>query len=187
MMSNNQEMAKENEYFSYVEKRIDKLEELILRKDEELKELILKASKKRNDGLHQNEDEVLVKRDEEFDQVFKEIKSEEERLLKTDNKRITFETEDLNRQLLNIEQREKLVQGMLNSLETALNILKQRHDEVNRKEESLNREYQRLQEMEALYQKIEKIETQSSFKQKPASKDDVGAEIKTPEKMSYKE
>lgn len=184
-MSDNQETA--SEYFNYVEKRIDKLEALILRKDDELKNLILKATVKRSDDLHQNEDELLVKRDGEFDQVFKDIKNIDERFLKADEPRMTIETADLNRQLLNIEQREKLVQGMLNSLETALTILKQRHEEVNRKEETLNREYQRLQEMEALYQKIEKMETQRSFKENLGTNDNFGAEIKTPEKMSYKE
>ncbi len=186
-MSNNQETVKENEYFSYVEKRIDKLEALILRKDDELKDLIFKTRGPGLDGLHQGEDEVLVKEKGRFDQVFKDIKEEEEQFLKVDQPRRHFETADLNRQLLNIEQREKLVQGMLNSLETALNILKQRHEEVNRKEESLNREYQRLQEMEALYQKIEKMETQSSFKQSPEMNDHLGTETKTPEKMSDKE
>lgn len=177
MMANNQEMG--NEYFNYVEKRIDKLEELILKKDEELKALILKATG--NNGLHRNEDDVLVKKQEEFDQVFKDIKKEEEIFLEEVDKKTAYKTEDLNRQLSNIEQREKLVKGMLNSLETALSILKQRHEEVNRKEETLDLEYQRLQEMEELYQKIEKMETQSS-------QDRLGNfETKTPDKLSYKE
>jgi hypothetical protein len=44
-----------------------------------------------------------------------------------------------------------MVQDMLDSLGTALAILKKRHEEVNRKEESLNREYEKLQEIEMLY------------------------------------
>ena len=51
-----------------------------------------------------------------------------------------------------------MVQDMLDSLGTALAILKKRHEEVNRKEETLNREYQKLQEIEALYRSAEGLD-----------------------------
>ena len=103
-----------------MENRIDKLEKLILQKDEELKSLIVKATQNEgNDtGLHRKEDEVLVKRHDNFERAFKDIKQEEERFMENTEKRTSYEAEDLNRQLTNIEQREKMVQEMLDSLET---------------------------------------------------------------------
>lgn len=182
-MSNNQETGSKNEYFEYVENRIANLEKLILQKDEELKSLIVKATQKESvsSGLHQKEDEVLVKQQENFDHVFKDIKKEEERFFKKSEKK-TYQAEDLNRQLTNIEQREKMVQEMLDSLGTALKVLKQRHEEVNRKEETLNREYQKLLEIEAMYQNTEQIEMRKNI-----NSDGFGEIRKTPEKFGYKE
>lgn len=73
-----------------------------------------------------------------------------------------YKAEELNNQLINIEKREKMVQDMLDSLGTALAILKKRHEEVNRKEATLNREYQKLQEIEALYRDSEGLDALTS-------------------------
>jgi chromosome segregation ATPase len=189
-MSNGQESGNKNEYFEYVENRIDKLEKLILQKDEELKSLIVKATQNEgNDtGLHRKEDEVLVKRHDNFERAFKDIKQEEERFMENTEKRTSYEAEDLNRQLSNIEQREKMVQEMLDSLGTALKILKQRHEEVNRKEETLNREYQKLQEIEAMYWNTEPLDLSRDLEtQKKGTSLDFGEMRKTPEKFGHKE
>ncbi|WKY47537.1 hypothetical protein Q5O24_14480 [Eubacteriaceae bacterium ES3] len=189
-MPNDQESGNKNEYFEYVENRIDKLEKLILQKDEELKSLIVKATQ--NEGSdssqHRKEDEVLVKRQDNFERVFKDIRQEEERFLEQTEKRSSYEAEDLNRQLSNIEQREKMVQEMLDSLGTALKILKQRHEEVNRKEETLNREYQKLQEIEAMYWNTEALDASLELDtQKKGNSLDFGEMQKTPEKFGNKE
>ncbi|HEY5556629.1 hypothetical protein [Acetobacterium sp.] len=148
------ELSGKNEYFEYVESRIEDLEKLILKKDDELKSLILKTVGKETpqSGGRPRRDKVLIKGKGNFERVFQDIKEEEERLLKNEGTTPEYKAEDLNEQLTNIEKREKMVQEMLDSLGTALNILKQRHEEVNRKEETLNREYKKLQEIEAFYQ-----------------------------------
>jgi len=90
--------------------------------------------------------------------VFEDLKEEESRFLKSEGEIPNYKAEELNSQLANIEKREKMVQDMLDSLGTALAILKKRHEEVNRKEETLNREYQKLQEIEALYRSTEGLD-----------------------------
>jgi len=163
-MAKEPELSGKNEYFEYVESRIEDLEKLILKKDEELKSLIIKTV---NNGTIQTEsvlrqDKVLIKGKGNFERVFQDIKNEEERILKNEETPPEYKPEDLNEQLTNIEKREKMVQEMLDSLGTALIILKQRHEEVNRKEETLNREYKKLQEIEELYQSAGGIDSLGS-------------------------
>lgn len=90
------------------------------------------------------------------------MKEEESRFLKSEGEIPNYKADELNIQLANIEKREKMVQDMLDSLGTALAILKKRHEEVNRKEETLNREYQKLQEIEALYRNTEGLDALTS-------------------------
>ncbi|MGV8906543.1 MAG: hypothetical protein ACOH15_08085 [Acetobacterium sp.] len=153
-MAKEPELSGKNEYFEYVESRIEDLEKLILKKDEELKSLIINTV---NNGKPQSEkasckDKVLIKGKGNFERVFQDIKDEEERILKSEGAPPQYKAQDLNEQLTNIEKREKMVQEMLDSLGMALIVLKQRHEEVNRKEETLNREYKKLQEIEKVYQ-----------------------------------
>ncbi|KNZ43073.1 hypothetical protein [Acetobacterium bakii] len=165
-MGKESELSGKNEYFEYVESRIEDLEKLILKKDDELKSLILKTV---NNGASRNDDEsrqnkVLIQGKGNFETVFKDIKEEEARFLKKEGEVPEYKAEELNEQLTNIEKREKMVQEMLDSLGTALLILKQRHEEVNRKEETLNREYKKLQEIEELYRNTGEIDNlESSF------------------------
>lgn len=164
-MANEQELNGKNEYFKYVESRIENLEKLILKKDEELKSLILKTVK--NDGTRadrdQSGDAVSIGGKGDFERVFQDIKDEEKRLLKNEGDPPKYKAEELNDQLSNIEKREKMVQDMLDSLETALLILKQRHEEVNRKEETLNREYKKLQKIEEMYINSEGVDPLGQF------------------------
>lgn len=159
-MANEQELNGKNEYFEYVESRIENLEKLILKKDEELKSLILKTVQNSAAQPEQNRlDETAQRPDSgNFERVFEDLKKEETRFLKSEGKIPNYRAEELNSQLANIEKREKMVQDMLDSLGTALAILKKRHEEVNRKEETLNREYQKLQEIEALYRSAEGLD-----------------------------
>ena len=160
-MANEQDLNEKNEYFEYVESRIENLEKLILKKDEELKSLILKTVQGGavQTGRSSSEEKTLLNEQGGFERVFEDIKEEESRFLEGEGKISNYKAEDLNNQLANIEKREKMVQDMLDSLGTALAILKKRHEEVNRKEETLNREYQKLQEIEALYQSAEGLDS----------------------------
>lgn len=163
-MAKEPELNGKNEYFEYVESRIEDLEKLILKKDDELKSLIIKTVNNKTTQTENvpRQDKVLIKGKGNFEQVFKDIKDEEERFLKNEGTAPEYKPEDLNEQLTNIEKREKMVQEMLDSLGTALIILKQRHEEVNRKEETLNREYKKLQEIEELYQSAGGIDSLGS-------------------------
>lgn len=154
-MAKERELSGKNEYFEYVESRIENLEKLILKKDEELKSLILHTARNGNpqSGNDLRQDKVLISGKGNFERVFQDIKNEEARFLKKEGESPEYKTEELNEQLTNIENREKMVQEMLDSLGTALKILKTRHEEVNRKEETLNREYKKLQEIEEFYQR----------------------------------
>ncbi|MBI4855295.1 MAG: hypothetical protein HY818_00905 [Acetobacterium woodii] len=160
-MANEQELNEKNEYFEYVESRIENLEKLILKKDDELKSLILKAVQGGAvlTGKSLNEDQAPLNEQGNFERVFEDLKEEETRFLESEGAISTYQAEELNNQLANIEKREKMVQDMLDSLGTALAILKKRHEEVNRKEETLNREYQKLQEIEALYRNSEGLDS----------------------------
>jgi len=189
-MANEQELNGKNEYFEYVESRIENLEKLILQKDDELKALILKTSQSKpaQKGNDPSEDLVNIKRDGSFDRVFQDIKDEEARFLKNEGGTPKYETEELNNQLVNIEKREKMVQEMLDSLGTALTILKQRHEEVNRKEETLNSEYQKLLKIEELYRKSEGIDSLgSAFGQFPIGKGSSNSQKRTPVKKDSEE
>lgn len=159
-MANEQELNEKNEYFEYVESRIENLEKLILKKDEELKSLIIKTIQNGPLQPVQNLNEDKSQRDDpvNFERVFEDLKEEETRFLKNEGERPNYKAEELNNQLANIEKREKMVQDMLDSLGTALAILKKRHEEVNQKEATLNREYQKLQEIEALYRNTEGLD-----------------------------
>ncbi len=173
-MTNEQELNEKNEYFEYVESRIGNLEKLILKKDEELKSLILKTvgegEKQSTKSLAIVQDSLETKR--KVEPVFEDLKAEEISFLKSEEEVPNDKAEELNNQLANIEKREKMVQDMLDSLGTALAILKKRHEEVNRKEATLNREYQKLQEIEALYQSSEGLGSLSaSFGQISIDKD----------------
>jgi hypothetical protein len=157
-MANEQELNKKSEYFEYVESRIENLEKLILKKDEELKSLILKTMESGVGQSNSNEESetneeapVLLDEKINLERVFEDINEEEAQFLKDEESGQMYKADELNKQLDNIEKREKMVQDMLDSLGTALAILKKRHEEVNRKEESLNREYEKLQEIEMLY------------------------------------
>lgn len=163
-MAKERELSGKNEYFDYVESRIGDLEKLILKKDEELKSLILKTASDGTSrtGSDSRQDKVLIKGKGNFERVFQDIKVEEARFLKKEGALPEYKAEELNEQLTNIEKREKMVQEMLDSLGTALLILKQRHEEVNRKEETLNREYKKLQEIEELYYGAEGIDNLGS-------------------------
>lgn len=163
-MANEQELNEKNEYFEYVESRIENLEKLILKKDEELKSLILRTVQ---NGPTQPEkslpgDKSPIHDQGNIDRVFKDLKKEETRFLGSEGEMPHYKAEELNNQLINIEKREKMVQDMLDSLGTALAILKKRHEEVNRKEATLNREYQKLQEIEALYRDSEGLDALTS-------------------------
>jgi len=163
-MANEQALNEKNEYFEYVESRIEDLEKLILKKDEELKTLILRTVKSGASQPEQNHNREQSGRPdpEKFERVFEDLKEEETRFLKSEGQMPNYQAEELNKQLANIERREKMVQDMLDSLGTALAILKKRHDEVNRKEETLNREYQKLQEIEALYRSADGLDALTS-------------------------
>lgn len=163
-MGKEQELNEKNEYFQYVESRIENLEKLILQKDEELKSLILKTVQggEAQSENKRNGDKVVLEEKENFESVFEDLKEEEVRFLKKQGEPPSYKAEELNDQLTNIEKREKMVQEMLDSLGTALSILKQRHEEVNCKEETLNREYQKLQEIEDLYRSSEGLDSLSS-------------------------
>ncbi|MEO1815663.1 MAG: hypothetical protein ABGU93_08770 [Acetobacterium sp.] len=162
-MTNEQELNEKNEYFEYVESRIENLEKLILKKDEELKSLILRTVQNSTSQPDKNQSEKSPRPDQgNFERVFEDLKEEETRFLKNEGESPNYNTEELNSQLVNIEKREKMVQDMLDSLGTALAILKKRHEEVNRKEETLNREYQKLQEIEALYRSAEGLDALTS-------------------------
>jgi hypothetical protein len=163
-MVKEQELSNKNEYFEYVESRIENLEKLILKKDEELKSLILQTTTldASNSEKENPQKKVLIKGKGNFDQVFNDIKEKEECFLKKDGSQPAYKKEELNDQLVTIENREKKVQEMLDSLGTALLILKQRHEEVNRKEETLNREYLKLKEIEAMYYASSGIDNLSS-------------------------
>ena len=56
-MANEQELNEKNEYFEYVESRIENLEKLILQKDDELKSLILKTSQREPVQLEKDRNE----------------------------------------------------------------------------------------------------------------------------------
>ncbi|MBC3899941.1 hypothetical protein [Acetobacterium malicum] len=159
-MANEQELNEKNEYFEYVESRIENLEKLILKKDEELKSLILRTVQGGPAQPDKNLQQEKSPRSDpgNFERVFEDLKEEETRFLKNEGEIPNYQAEELNNQLANIEKREKMVQDMLDSLGTALAILKKRHEEVNRKEETLNREYQKLQEIEALYRSAEGLD-----------------------------
>lgn len=161
-MANEQEVNGKNEYFEYIESRILNLEKLILKKDEELKSLIINATASGNIQNNGDRDKFSLTSKGKFDQVFQDIKEEEVRFLKKEGPNAKYKTEELNQQLSNIEHREKMVQQMLDSLEVALSILKKRHEEVNRKEETLNQEYKKLIEIEALYQDVGKTDSLGS-------------------------
>lgn len=163
-MTNEQELNEKNEYFEYVESRIGNLEKLILKKDEELKSLILKTVGGGETQSAKSLDMVQdrLKNNGKVERVFEDLKEEETRFLKSEGEASNYKAEELNNQLANIEKREKMVQDMLDSLGTALAILKKRHEEVNRKEATLNREYQKLQEIEALYQSSEGLDSLSA-------------------------
>ena len=159
-MANEQELTKKNEYFEYVESRIENLEKLILKKDEELKSLILRTVQS---GSSQPAQSLPTAKSPIYDRgsidhVFEDLKEEESRFLSSEGEMPNYKAAELNNQLINIEKREKMVQDMLDSLGTALAILKKRHEEVNRKEATLNREYQKLQEIEALYRDSEGLD-----------------------------
>ncbi|AFA47059.1 hypothetical protein [Acetobacterium woodii] len=175
-MTNEQELNEKNEYFEYVESRIGNLEKLILKKDEELKSLILKTVGGSETQSAKSLDIVQdrLKNSGKVERVFEDLKEEETRFLKSEGEEVpSYKAEELNNQLANIEKREKMVQDMLDSLGTALAILKKRHEEVNRKEATLNREYQKLQEIEALYQSSESLDSLStSFGQISMGKED---------------
>ncbi|MBK5245577.1 MAG: hypothetical protein JJE18_11325 [Eubacteriaceae bacterium] len=183
------ELSGKNEYFEYVESRIENLEKLILKKDEELKSLIIKTV---NNGTTQTEsvsrqDKVLIKGKGKFEQVFRDIKDEEQRILKNEGTPPAYKSEDLNEQLTNIEKREKMVQEMLDSLGAALIILKQRHEEVNRKEETLHREYKKLQEIEELYQSAGGIDSLGSSFNHLSSGEGNSRDKKTSKRKNSKE
>ena len=163
-MANEQELNGKNEYFEYVESRIENLEKLILKKDEELKSLILRTVQGGPAQPDKNLQQENSPRSDpgNFERVFEDLKEEETRFLKNEGEIPNYQAEELNKQLANIEKREKMVQDMLDSLGTALAILKKRHEEVNRKEETLNREYQKLQEIEALYRSTEGLDALTS-------------------------
>lgn len=163
-MANEQGLSEKNEYFEYVESRIENLEKLILKKDEELKSLILRTVQSGASQPDKKLDGENSRRPESgnFERVFEDLKEEETRFLKSEGELPNYKAEELNKQLVNIEKREKMVQDMLDSLGTALAILKKRHEEVNRKEETLNREYQKLQEIEALYRSTEGLDALTS-------------------------
>ncbi|OXS24490.1 MAG: hypothetical protein BI182_07690 [Acetobacterium sp. MES1] len=163
-MANEQELNEKNEYFEYVESRIENLEKLILKKDEELKSLILKTVQNGPAQPEKSAAGATALRPEanHFERVFDDLKEEESRFLKSEGEIPNYKADELNIQLANIEKREKMVQDMLDSLGTALAILKKRHEEVNRKEETLNREYQKLQEIEALYRNTEGLDALTS-------------------------
>jgi DNA repair exonuclease SbcCD ATPase subunit len=189
-MANEQELNEKNEYFEYVESRIENLEKLILQKDDELKSLILKTSQREPVQLEKdrNEDQPEKKSEESFERVFQDIKEEEARFLKNKGDTPQYETAELNSQLHNIEKREKMVQEMLDSLGTALSILKKRHEEVNRKEETLNSEYRKLLEIEALYKKSEGLDSlNSAFGQLPGRRESADRKMKTSEIKDSKE
>jgi len=159
-MAKEPELSGKNEYFEYVESRIEDLEKLILKKDEELKSLIINTvnnGKPHSDKVPR-QDKILIKGKGNFERVFQDIKDEEERIRRNEGAPPQYKAQDLNEQLTNIEKREKMVQEMLDSLGTALIVLKQRHEEVNRKEETLNREYKKLQEIEEVYRSAEGID-----------------------------
>jgi len=162
-MTNEQELNKKNEYFEYVESRIENLEKLILKKDEELKSLILRTVQNSTSQPEKSLTEKSLRPDQgNFERVFEDLKDEETRFLRNEGEIPNYKAEELSSQLANIEKREKMVQDMLDSLGTALAILKKRHEEVNRKEETLNREYQKLQEIEALYRSTEGLDALTS-------------------------
>ena len=162
-MTNEQELNKKNEYFEYVESRIENLEKLILKKDEELKSLILRTVQNSTSKPAESLTEKSLRPDQgNFERVFEDLKDEETRFLRNEGEIPNYKAEELSSQLANIEKREKMVQDMLDSLGTALAILKKRHEEVNRKEETLNREYQKLQEIEALYRSTEGLDALTS-------------------------
>ncbi|MGL4606147.1 MAG: hypothetical protein ACRCU3_01660 [Eubacteriaceae bacterium] len=160
-MANERELNEKNDYFEYVESRIENLEKLILKKDEELKSLIINATSQNEKKGHSDvgREKLTITSKGSFDKVFEDIKEEEVRFLKKEGKNPeNYKTEELNKQLLNIEKREKMVEQMLDSLGNALVLLKKRHEEVNRKEETLNEEYKKLLEIETLYQTAGEIE-----------------------------
>lgn len=163
-MTNEQELNKKNEYFEYVESRIENLEKLILKKDEELKSLILRTVQGGSSQPDKNQlrEKSQLRDSGNFERMFEDLKEEETRFLKNEGEIPNYKAEELNNQLANIEKREKMVQDMLDSLGTALAILKKRHEEVNRKEATLNREYQKLQEIEALYRSTEGLDALTS-------------------------
>lgn len=189
-MAKEPELSSKNEYFEYVESRIEDLEKLILKKDEELKSLIIKTV---NNGAPRFEsfprqDKVLIKGKGNFERVFQDIRDEEERIRKNEGTLPEYRAEDLNEQLTNIEKREKMVQEMLDSLGTALIILKKRHEEVNRKEETLNREYKKLQEIEELYQSTEGIDSLgSTFNHLSSGEENFRNNKKTSKRKNSKE
>ncbi|MBC3796732.1 hypothetical protein [Acetobacterium tundrae] len=189
-MANKQELKGKNEYFEYVESRIENLEKLILQKDDELKSLILKTAQNGAGQWKSNpsEETVTIKEKGNFDRVFQDIKEEEARFLKNEGELPQYKAEELNEQLCNIEKREKIVQEMLDSLGSALSILKQRHEEVNRKEETLNSEYQKLLKIEELYRNTQGTDSLgSSFGQFPIGKGSSKDEKRTPIKKDSKE
>lgn len=83
---------------------------------------------------------------------------------KVDNSTVNPNTEinqetlmQIKEQLTSIEKREKNVVNMMKELQEAFELLKERNDALNKKEDTLNHEYLKLLELEAMYKGTDKL------------------------------
>ncbi|MEF9918751.1 MAG: hypothetical protein RR310_03640 [Eubacterium sp.] len=136
-----------------VESRIELLKQEILAKDEKLKSLVEDSKTKdaqiaalQNDVSKENTSGNTFApafQGAEEDQDFSEISEER--------------PEAFKKQIEIIQKREQKVKEMLGLLEDAFKVLKQRNTALNQKEETLNREYLKLLEIESMYKGTDQL------------------------------
>lgn len=139
-----------------VESRIELLEKQLMEKDEELKKL-LNASKDKDEKIAKLKDGTSESNNDTFVPVFKPSTDNVEAEDAEDEVDNTDLPEGMKQQIKVIAQRERRVKEMLGVLEEAFDILKERNLALNKKEETLNREYLKLLEIESMYKGTDKL------------------------------